>query len=639
MNIGTNISEREAQGSSIISSAPLYNIGIFGKSPKGVTGKAVLVTSLDSFTTAFGGADANYYSYYMLKGLFNNVGVTLKPNVYFVREYDTANPGVSSSLTIGSGLDYFKISAGYFGANSPGIWGDNIRLQFVAGSSVSSFYLNIYELRLGILYLVESTSEFEVSEMESVINTYSKWIKCEAFGDISAITITSDVPNYKVWTAAPLFSPYTAVLDGITGEITSLTGYATLILELTVGATVVSVSMTESDLLALVDPSDLVDVSGVLKLPVSVVSQKFISYINASATVANPVTAEYISFTGLISITTLSPGVSLNSVVNPLGTSFTIVDTTSGITLSTGYQSLTGGSNPGEPNTSQVMSVHAKFLEGKNLQYAMSCDRFDLGWAQALESWSESQSLLGIFQADKTEVPSGDFSAYATLLKPSSFLAGYFNWGYVDKESTSGEILVPTIASIFGAYYVKRKVNFGGYSHIAPGGVDVSVQGFKRLQWGDDLTPNLVTIIARTFGFNTLKFSPGYGFVVESSRTMSTRSKYYSIHIRVAKNFIIQSMKTQMKLFQQRPNSPIVRSSLASTARIFLGKRYSEGMFEVEGGFENNIGIQCNEENNDISIRKNRKLALDMSLNFAEIAEEVNISMVQVETGLKITEA
>jgi len=209
----------------------------------------------------------------------------------------------------------------------------------------------------------------------------------------------------------------------------------------------------------------------------------------------------------------------------------------------------------------------------------------------------------------------------------------------VDKESTSGEILVPTIANIFGAYYVKRKVNFGGYAHIAPGGVDVSVQGFKRLQWGDDLTPNLVTIIARTFGFNTLKFSPGYGFVVESSRTMSTRSKYYSIHIRVAKNFIIQSMKTQMKLFQQRPNSPIVRSSLASTARIFLGKRYAEGMFEVEGGFENNIGIQCNEENNDISIRKNRKLALDMSLNFAEIAEEVNISMVQVETGLKITEA
>ena len=634
-NIGVNTNERESQGSSVLTPAPLYNIGIFAKTPKGVTGKAVLVTSIDSFRSAFGGPDVNYYAYYMMKGLFSNSPSGVKPNVYVVREYDSTNPKAAAFLNVGTSPNYFKLSAGYFGDASPGIHGNDLRVQFVAGSTPDTWYLNIYEEKNGTLTLVESTSEFEKSDMASTINTYSKWIKCDAFGDLTSVTLTADNPNYKIWTLESLRGNYPAVLNGTTGAIDSLTGFTTLSVELTIDATTVTVTMSAAQLLALVDPSDLV--AG--DLPNAVVMQKFVTFINLSATTANPLVADFINSTEKIEITSLSAGVDLNAVVDSNSIDFTVVDTTTGLTLSLGYNPLASGTDPGVPSNSQLFDTQAKFLEGKELQYAMSFDRYDLGWAQALDTWCKGQgSICGIFQADNTEIPSGTFSQYATLLVAHSFVAGYFNWGYVDKEVESGEILIPSLGHIFGAYYVKRKVNFGNFAHIAPGGVDVSVLGLNRLQWTDDLTPNLITLVARKYGFNTLKYSPGYGFVVESSRTFSTRNKYYSIHIRTSKNFIIQTISGQMKVFQQRPNNPSTRSQLASTARLFLGKRYTDGMFEQEGGFENNVGIKCDTENNDITVRKNRQLVLDLSMNFVEISEEVNISIIHLDGGIQTTE-
>lgn len=636
-NIGVNVREVEAQGSSVLSPAPLYNIGVFVKVPKGVVGKAVLINSLESFRTAFGGADPSYTAYYMMKGLFQNSGQQ-KPNVYVIREYDTASPGVASSYQIGSGLNYFKLAAGYYGDDSPGTWGNNIRVVLNQGSLDSTWFLSIYEEKEGVLQLVETTSEFSKEEMVDTVNTYSKWVKCELYGDINAITLVADVPQFKSWEVTYGELDLLAVVVGDT--VTGLTGYNTLSLTLTVGGSDVVVTMSEAELLSQISVSDLIDDSGV-KLPASKVAEVFTNYINSYSTAASPIVADYQGGV-LIDITTLYPGVDLSLIEDSGNSEFDpITDVTSSITTpSTGYNSFTSGTDPGVPSSSQLFTTQAEFFSGKQLQYVMSFNRFDLSWASGLNTWCTNKGdVLGIFQADKTEIPSGTFGTYASLLVDHSYIVGYFNWGYVEKESEFGSMLIPSLAHIFGAYYVRRKESFGGYAHIAPGGVDSSVLGFTELQWLDELSPETITLIARKYGFNSLRFTPGYGYVVESSRTMSTRNKFYSAHIRVSKNFIIQTVRNQMKIYQQRPNSPTTRVSLRDTIRIFAGKRFDEGMFEQEGGFENNVLIKCDEENNDLPVRKNRQLVLDMSMNFVEIAEEVNLNIIQLDGGLTVTES
>jgi len=259
-NIGVNVREVESQGSSVLSPAPLFNIGVFAKVPKGVVGKAVLVNSIESFRTAFGGADPNYNAYYMMKGLFQNSGQQ-KPNVYVIREYDTASPGVTGSYKIGTGLDYFKLSAGYFGDDSPGTWGNSIRIQVVQGALGTTWYLNIYEEKDGVLYLVETTAEFTKSEMVDTLNTYSKWVKCELFGDTANITMVADAPEFKEWDVTYSIADLPAVV--VDDKVTSITGYVTLSLTLTIGAVDTVVTMTMAQLLSQISVSDLIDSSGI----------------------------------------------------------------------------------------------------------------------------------------------------------------------------------------------------------------------------------------------------------------------------------------------------------------------------------------------------------------------------------------
>lgn len=638
-NIGVNIREVESQGSSILSPAPIYNLGVLVKSQKGVVGQSVLVTSLESYRTAFGGDDGNY-SYYAMKGIFENIGAAGNPNIYVTREYDPTSLGTASSYQIGTGDDYIRISAGYFGEDSPGIWGNNLRIKMIPGSLAGSWRINVYEVRNGETIFVESTPEFDIENIATDVNNFSKWIKVEVFGDINNVTVTADVEQFKNWQLAYPGADIPATLtDGVLTDLT----FTSLSIDITIGANpVLTVDLTEAELLNIISAADLQDDGGGgQELARERLMEIFTDVINAASNSTYPIVASYFSGTNTIQITSLYAGVNISSIVDSGAGELTPTDLTPGITTpSSGVSSLSGGVEPGTPSLSQVVSTNLPFFEGKNIQYVFSAERFDVAWATQLNIWCQNQGdILGIFQGSNSLNAANDFSEYSSLLISHSYVAGYMNWGYVSDELTGARKLIPLLGHIFGAYYVRRKNNFGGYSHIAPGGVDVSLQGLIGLQFVDDMTPEVVTAITRNYGFNVVKFSPGYGYVVESSRTFSTRSKFYSIHIRTSKNFIIQSVKNQMKIFQQRPNNETTRESLANTARIFLGKRFEEGMFETLGGFDNNVAVQCDEENNDLPTRRNRQLVLGLSMNFVEIAEEVNINLIQLDGGFNAEES
>ena len=70
----------------------------------------------------------------------------------------------------------------------------------------------------------------------------------------------------------------------------------------------------------------------------------------------------------------------------------------------------------------------------------------------------------------------------------------------------------------------------------------------------------------------------------------------------------------------------------------FRNKLYNNGMFETIGGFDNNVKIKCDAENNDLASRKNRKLVCDITMNFVEVAEEVNMQLIQANGPFNVVE-
>ena len=590
--IGVNISERDAQGVGTLQPASVYNGGVIVRAPKGPLGKAFLVNSLETFESVFGRVNSTYNSWYMMKGLFQNIA-TQRPNIWVVREFDPAQVGVSAISTIGAGMDTLVIEAGYLGDDSPGTHGNSIHYRIIAGDTSGKYVFEVFENIGGTLLLVESTPEWDLTDVEQVVNTFSKWIKVTLTGT-PTISVTTPV--------AQVDTIDTGTISMGTADVTIQTG------NMASGIAISVPFNTDADTTA----SDLADAINAADLGVTAAYSAGNSFTVTSDIAGVPVT--YTNESSDVTVTATTP------------------NTPSTVALTT-------GANPGTPTTSEAISNLDPLLS-KDIQRVFSTERTGFGWANQLEAWCSATrgDVLGIIATDSTETPSGGFTGYAPLLTAHSFLAGYFNWGFVDKVETEGEKMIPLIGHVYGAYYVRKKQNNGGYAHIAPGGVTVSLRGVNRLQFLDDLTPGTVTSITRQNGFNVINFVPRFGFVTESSRTFSTTSKFYSIHIRESKNFLIQSWKSQLKVFQQRPNNDRTRISLTGTLSLFLGRRYEEGMFETEGGFDNNVRVQCDEFNNDVNVRKNRQLVADVTLNFVEISEEVNLQLIQADGNLQVTE-
>jgi hypothetical protein len=599
-NIGVNISEIEANGIGILQSASVYNGGILVQSPKAPLGKAFLVNSIEAYESIFGRANYNYNSWYMMKGLFQNVG-SQKPNLYIVREYDTNSIGTSAANIIGeleattTGDDdsenLLTVEAGYMGDESPGVWGNNLRYSIIAGNTSGKFIFRIFEVIGSNVFLVESTPEWDLSDVVNVVNSFSKYIKVTLVG-------------------SPVVEVTTPVAQEDTLTVTASSGNAMVGIKVGNMASALLITVPYNDSEAQT-AEDLADAINDADIGVTATYDTGASFPVLSDTAG--VAIVYSDLTGVEVASVTSNGSNLIA--------------------------LEGGVDPGVPSNSGAISNMDALLT-KDIQRVFSTERTSFGWASSLEAWCSSTKgdVLGLISTKSTETPSGDFTEYSPLLIANSFIAAYFNWGYVDSAVSNGEKLIPLLGHIYGAYYCRKRQNNGGFAHIAPGGVNVSLRGINRLQFIEDLTPETVTKIVRTNGINVVNFVPRYGFVVESSRTMSTTNKYYSIHIRESKNFLIQSFRYQLKVFQQRPNNSIIRSSLRSTINLFLGKRYEEGMFDDVGGFENNVKVICDETNNGINVRKNRQLVADIILNFVEISEEVNLHLIQADGNLQVVE-
>jgi phage tail sheath protein FI len=298
--------------------------------------------------------------------------------------------------------------------------------------------------------------------------------------------------------------------------------------------------------------------------------------------------------------------------------------------------SLATGADPTAPTN--LSATEFSLLDNTLIQLLMCPDWNSTTDAQALEAYCAGRNDCLAVAAVPYAVTFANLGANwsSTMLTTKSFLAAYWNWSSVPNYVDGGsDVYTPGIGYVIGAYYIRQLFSEGGNAFVPPAGLRTSIRGIKRMQY-DALTSGQIEQAVHVHGVNVVQFFSGYGIVCRTSRTMSSTSKFYSIHIRRSINYLVSTFRRSLGSFEQRPNNPDTRRQLKQGLDLFLFNEFQKGMFEKEGGYANNVRVTCDESNNGTLVRQNRQLVCDAYVNFAEVAETVYINVVQIVGGFDV---
>ena len=295
---------------------------------------------------------------------------------------------------------------------------------------------------------------------------------------------------------------------------------------------------------------------------------------------------------------------------------------------------LATGTNPTAPTN--LSATEYGYFDNYSVQTMFAPEWTALADHQALEVYCTGRNdCMGLIAATYATTTSDLVTTYGALSIAKSFLAGYFNWIKVPNYISGGTAQwIPGLGGVIGAYYIRQLVAEGGNAFVPPGGLRSSILGVLAQKY--ELSASAVEVMVHTNGWNVIQYYKGKGFVTRTSRLLATTSKYYSIHIRRSINFLISTFRTTLGEYEQRQNDVRTRAQIQNAINTFLTSQYSKGMFEKEGGYDNNVRVVCDTTNNDVNVRQNRQLVVDIYMNFAEVAETVYVNLVQMTGGFDV---
>jgi phage tail sheath protein FI len=103
-------------------------------------------------------------------------------------------------------------------------------------------------------------------------------------------------------------------------------------------------------------------------------------------------------------------------------------------------------------------------------------------------------------------------------------------------------------------------------------------------------------------------------------------------------NFIKDSFENNLTWIEQEPNNSDTRARVRQVLLAFLTDLFNRGMFDDRGGFENNVAVKCDVENNTSQVIDQRKLIVDVTLRFVEVAQDIIVNVESTRSGIITTE-
>ncbi len=275
-------------------------------------------------------------------------------------------------------------------------------------------------------------------------------------------------------------------------------------------------------------------------------------------------------------------------------------------------------------------------FNGLPVSAIFNCDQQTLTAAQALQTYVEGRAnTVGVIASPSGMVQATLITTYQALLKAKSFIAGYRGWGKVDSEF-GGVVSIPMIGHSLGAGWVRKCRQRGGYPWVAPAGDSTSLTDVLELEFPSYDDADLNALVDG--GWNPVQFIPGAGFIVRTSRLFSTMRKYYSIHVRRFTNWLIMSFRNSFLWVEQEPNNEKTRSRVVDSLTFFSRDCWNNGAFRTRGGYDNNVRIKCDDENNTETMEDNGELLAEYVFHPVECVQSGQINIYQTRDDLIVSE-
>jgi phage tail sheath protein FI len=145
--------------------------------------------------------------------------------------------------------------------------------------------------------------------------------------------------------------------------------------------------------------------------------------------------------------------------------------------------------------------------------------------------------------------------------------------------------------------------------------------------------------MVRKTHINCVRFVPGAGIVVDSSRTLSTKTLWWYVGTRRLFNFVKESLRNGLRWVRQEPNKKDLWDKVKiNSVRPFLLNLWRNGAFG-EGTPEEVFTTKCDGGNNPPYLVDQGMFTLEVYFYPSKPAETIIIKVGQQDSGASAAEA
>jgi len=209
----------------------------------------------------------------------------------------------------------------------------------------------------------------------------------------------------------------------------------------------------------------------------------------------------------------------------------------------------------------------------------------------------------------------------------------YYPWIQV-LDPRGGRITIPSTGHVMGVY---ARIDQQRGVWKAPAGNEARVLGALGTETA--LSDVDHTDLVKNGSVNAIRFIPGAGIVVDSSRTLSTNTLWLYVNVRLLFNFVKTSLKYGLRWVVQEPNTDELWQKVkVNTVNPFLMNLWRKGAFGP-GAAEDVFTVKCDADNNPPSNIQQGIFTLEVYLYPNRPAETVVIVVGQQEGASSAQEA
>lgn len=210
----------------------------------------------------------------------------------------------------------------------------------------------------------------------------------------------------------------------------------------------------------------------------------------------------------------------------------------------------------------------------------------------------------------------------------------YYPWIEVLDPRGGGQVTIPPTGHVMGVY---ARIDQQRGIWKAPAGNEARVLG--ALATESALSDVDHTDLVKSGSVNAIRFIPGAGIVVDSSRTLSTNTLWLYVNVRLLFNFVKTSLKYGLRWVVQEPNTEeLWKKVKVNTVTPFLMGLWRKGAFGP-GAADQVFTVKCDADNNPPANIQQGIFTVEVFFYPSRPAETVVIVVGQQEGASSASEA